>query len=141
MDRLKEVQTRRVEVAMEAELRWQSTKMAPGTAQADIAKEGPLRAESPARAQQFQLRESMGTTVQTIQGRRRNVPGQERTIGATLDTRDLPSDQNAEIAGDPGVGLVDRREPGIVPRGYYSSVLHLSSVLLSKFAKGYYNDI
>jgi len=60
MDRLREVQTRWIDIAKEAVVWWQSTRMARGRVQVEIARRGPLRAKSPARAWQFRLENRCG---------------------------------------------------------------------------------
>ena len=91
MTRAQEIRKRRIDLAREAASRWASTAPARSAVQTDIARKGSLGAETPARAQLFQKRETLRTTVQALEGRRRIGLGQERIIGATFDLRNLPS--------------------------------------------------
>src|ERR1051325_5789103 len=99
MTRAQEIRQRRLGVALAAARRWAATQPARSSALTEVAKKGPLGADSPARAQLFQRREALRATVQALEGRRRIGLGQERIIGNTFDLRDLPSGEPAERAG------------------------------------------
>src|SRR5690349_8644491 len=116
MTRTGAVKSRQLQLAREAGRRWDATMAARGQVQTEIARKGPLLAETPARAQRFQQRESMRATIQTVEARRGLLPGQERVIGLTFDLHDLPSNQDAERAGHPVARLIDPPQPGIVPQ-------------------------
>jgi endonuclease G len=126
-----QIRQRQVGLAYEAASRWEKTLPARVSVRMEVAKKGPLLAESPDRARSFQRRESLRAVAQAVGERPRSGLGLERIVGATFDLKDLPSNEAAGRAGQPVARLIDPPETGIISQGFGTGFLVSPRLLIT----------
>lgn len=129
MNRNKQLQEARMEVALRAAERWAQREPERASRETALARGGPAAAEPPERAHAFIARERARALVEALSG---SGPGLlERMIGPTLDWAGSPPDGPAYMAGRPVARIVEIPDAGMLPQGFGTGFLVHPGLLLT----------
>jgi endonuclease G len=113
---------RQLDLAYRASERWKERTAIRSGAMEAYKRSGPAGADTPARAAQFNARESLRPLRQMLQ---------ERQIGPTLDYTSYAPDEDARRAGRPVARVVTIPDFGNVPEGFGTGFLVAPNLLLT----------